>query len=65
MMANRDSLPTEVVRSIQNSLKEQGYLRGSSDGAYGPGTETALRKLESAILKKAGDYGDTCRYGGA
>jgi TPR repeat protein len=63
MMANRKSLPTDIVRSVQSALKEKGYLSGLADGVFGSGTQTALRKLEGAIHKRQKEYGDTCRFG--
>ncbi|OLP17082.1 hypothetical protein BST81_17130 [Leptolyngbya sp. 'hensonii'] len=41
------------VRSLQTSLKQQGYLVGPVDGQYGSGTEQAVRQFQAAKGLKA------------
>lgn len=37
---------SEDVRNLQNNLKSLGYLSGTADGAFGAGTEAALKAFQ-------------------
>ena len=37
-----------TVRTVQNRLKQLGYYDGPADGVWGPGTQVALERFESA-----------------
>lgn len=39
---------SENVRIIQNELKTLGYLKGNADGAFGTGTEAAVKAFQKA-----------------
>src|SRR5258705_4789487 len=43
-----------IVRALQRDLRALGYLRGSIDGAYGDGTEKAVRALQFDLLNNRG-----------
>lgn len=36
------------VKSLQNNLKNLGYLKGTADGAFGSGTEAAVKAFQKA-----------------
>lgn len=38
----------DVVRNLQQRLKDLGYLAGSADGVFGQATETALRSFQTS-----------------
>lgn len=46
-MASEEHNP-QVVRSVQQALKQKGYDVGSVDGQMGPNTENALRQFQQA-----------------
>ena len=37
---------SEDVRNLQNNLKKLGYLSGTADGAFGAGTENAVKEFQ-------------------
>ena len=43
-----------LVKLLQRDLRALGYLRGNVDGAYGPGTEKAVRALQFDLLHNDG-----------
>lgn len=43
-----------LVRALQQDLRALGYLRGSIDGAFGEGTEQAVRALQYDLLNNHG-----------
>lgn len=43
-----------LVRALQQDLRALGYLRGSIDGAFGEGTEQAVRALQFDLLNNRG-----------
>ena len=50
---------SDDVRKMQNKLKAKGYYAGAVDGKFGPATQRAVRKFQSAIgLKADGKPGD-------
>jgi His-Xaa-Ser repeat protein HxsA len=46
-MASEEHDP-ELVRSVQQALKQKGYDVGTIDGQFGPSTESALRQFQQA-----------------
>ncbi|MDH4321897.1 MAG: peptidoglycan-binding protein [Desulfobulbaceae bacterium] len=38
----------DAVRTLQEALIRAGFLTGAADGAYGPGTEAAVRSLQQS-----------------
>ena len=47
------SLYRETVRAMQERLVEAGFLKGKADGAFGPGTEAAVRRSRRRPASKA------------
>jgi peptidoglycan hydrolase-like protein with peptidoglycan-binding domain len=48
------NVASDVIRALQRDLRALGYLRSGIDGAFGPGTEAALRALQFDLLHNAG-----------
>ena len=46
------------IRDLQRHLRELGYLRQGIDGAFGPGTESAVKGLQHDLLQNSGGGGD-------
>jgi len=44
-----------LVKALQSDLRALGYLRGVIDGAFGDGTEKAVRALQFDLLNNRGD----------
>lgn len=44
----KDNMTSDVVRTMQASLDEAGYLRGSVDGIFGPGTLKSTNQYAKA-----------------
>lgn len=44
--ANSASLSRDAVRNIQSRLRHFGFYRGSVDGLWGPGTQTAIERFQ-------------------
>lgn len=45
----------DVVRRVQQTLTERGFYKGAIDGAYGPGTATAMKAFQASIkIKETG-----------
>ena len=51
LMSNEPTL----VRALQHDLRALGYLRAGIDGAFGAGTESALRALQYDLLHNRGE----------
>ena len=49
---------SDLVRRVQQSLKDKGYNAGSIDGQWGPATEDAVRRFQQASgLPLTGELG--------
>jgi peptidoglycan hydrolase-like protein with peptidoglycan-binding domain len=47
---SRSNAPTELAKAAQRHLRQLGYLKRGIDGAFGRGTERAVRSLQFDLL---------------
>ncbi|MDO4740758.1 MAG: peptidoglycan-binding protein [Eubacteriales bacterium] len=41
-----------AVKNLQAQLRLQGFLNGSADGSYGPGTQSAVRLMQECLAER-------------
>lgn len=54
VLQSASNAPADVVRALQRDLRALGYLRSGTDGAFGRGTEAAIKALQFDLLHNDG-----------
>lgn len=56
--ADADKIAAEVIKVVQQEMKDLGYYTGTVDGIYGPATVEAVKKVQAECgLTQDGIYG--------